>query len=44
MCPLCMTAAVVAAGATTGIGVLGVAAIKLRNLRRKLRTRAPESR
>jgi len=35
MCPLCMTnAALVVAGATSGAGVLGVVAVKVRALRR----------
>ncbi|HEU4509294.1 MAG TPA: hypothetical protein VFR78_13690 [Pyrinomonadaceae bacterium] len=36
MCPLCMTNAVlVVAGATSGAGVLGYVALKVRALRRK---------
>jgi hypothetical protein len=35
MCPICITnAALVAAGATSGAGVLGVVVVKLRALRR----------
>jgi hypothetical protein len=35
MCPLCMTnAALVVAGATSGAGVLGLVAVKIRTLRR----------
>ncbi len=35
MCPLCMTnAALVVAGATSGAGVLGLVAVKVRALRR----------
>ena len=38
MCPLCMTnAALVVAGATSGAGVLGFVAVKVRALRRNLR-------
>ena len=39
MCPLCMTNAVVmVAGATSGAGVLGFLAVKVRALRRHRRT------
>jgi hypothetical protein len=35
MCPICMTnVALVAAGATSGAGVLGFVAVKVRSLRR----------
>ena len=38
MCPICMTnAALVVAGATSGAGVLGFVAVKVRALRRHLR-------
>lgn len=38
MCPLCMTtAALVAAGTTSGAGVLGFVAVKFRALRRRRR-------
>jgi len=38
MCPLCMTnAALVVAGATSGAGVLGFLAVKVRALRRHRR-------
>jgi len=38
MCPLCMTnAALVVAGATSGAGVLGFVAVKVRALRRHRR-------
>ena len=38
MCPLCMTnAALVVAGATSGAGVLGFVAVKIRALRRHRR-------
>jgi hypothetical protein len=38
MCPLCMTnAALVIAGATSGAGVLGLVAVKVRALRRHRR-------
>jgi hypothetical protein len=38
MCPLCMTnAALVVAGATSGAGVLGLVAVKVRALRRHRR-------
>ena len=38
MCPLCMTnVALVVAGATSGAGVLGYAAVKVRTLRRHRR-------
>ena len=38
MCPLCMTnAALVVAGATSGAGVLGFVAVKVRALRRDRR-------
>jgi hypothetical protein len=38
MCPICMTNAVlVAAGATSGAGVLGFVAVKVRALRRNRR-------
>jgi uncharacterized protein (DUF2062 family) len=38
MCPLCMTnAALVVAGATSGAGVLGLVAVKVRALRRRRR-------
>ena len=38
MCPLCMTnAALVVAGATSGAGVLGFVAVKIRGLRRQRR-------
>ena len=38
MCPLCMTnAALVVAGATSGAGVLGYVAVKVRALRRHRR-------
>ena len=38
MCPLCMTnAALVVAGATSGAGVLGFVALKVRALRRHRR-------
>ena len=47
MCPLCMTnAALVVAGATSGVGVLGFVAVKVRALRRhrrEPRTTQPES-
>ena len=47
MCPLCMTyAALVVAGATSGAGVLGLVAVKVRALRRyrrEPRTAQPES-
>ena len=47
MCPLCMTsAALVIAGATSGAGVLGFVALKVRALRRhrcEPRTAQPES-
>ena len=47
MCPLCMTnAALVVAGATSGAGVLGFVAVKVRSLRRHRRaprTAQPES-
>ena len=40
MCPLCMTnAALVVAGATSGVGVLGFVAVKVRALRRHRRER-----
>ena len=40
MCPLCMTnAALVVAGATSGAGVLGFVAVKVRALRRGRRER-----
>ena len=44
MCPLCMTNAVlVVAGATSGAGVLGFVAVKVRALRRHRREpRTPE--
>ena len=36
MCPLCMTnVALVVAGATSGAGVLGLVAVKVRALRRR---------
>ena len=38
MCPICMTNAVlVVAGATSGAGVLGLVAVKVRTLRRQRR-------
>ena len=38
MCPICMTnAALVAAGATSGVGVVGFVALKVRALRRQRR-------
>jgi hypothetical protein len=38
MCPICMTnAALVVAGATSGPGVLGLVAVKVRALRRQRR-------
>ena len=38
MCPICMTnAALVVAGATSGAGVLGLVALKVRALRRQRR-------
>lgn len=38
MCPVCMTnAALVVAGATSGAGVLGLVAVKVRALRRHRR-------
>lgn len=38
MCPACLTtAALVAAGTTSGAGVLGLVAMKLRRLRRRRR-------
>jgi hypothetical protein len=38
MCPICMTnAALVVAGATSGAGVLGLVAVKVRALRRQRR-------
>jgi len=38
MCPICMTnAALVLAGATSGAGVLGLVAVKIRALRRHRR-------
>ena len=38
MCPLCMTnAALVVAGATSGAGVIGLVAVKIRALRRNRR-------
>lgn len=38
MCPLCMTnAALIVAGATSGAGVLGLVAVKVRALRRHRR-------
>ena len=47
MCPLCMTnVALVVAGATSGAGVLGLVAVKVRALRRhrrETRTAQPES-
>jgi hypothetical protein len=47
MCPLCMTnAALVAAGATSGVGVLGFVIVKMRALRqrrREPRTSQPKS-
>jgi hypothetical protein len=47
MCPLCMTnAALVVAGATSGAGVLGLVAVKVRAMRRhrrEARTPQPES-
>ena len=47
MCPLCMTnAALVVAGATSGAGVVGFVAVKIRSLRRQRReprTAQPES-
>ena len=46
MCPLCMTnVALVVAGATSGAGVLGYAAVKVRALRRRRepRTAQPDS-
>lgn len=43
MCPFCMTTAVIAASTTTGAGVLGFAAMKLRSLRRKRREQAAKS-
>ena len=45
MCPICMTNAVlVAAGATSGAGVLGFVAVKVRALRRHRREpRTPQS-
>ena len=47
MCPVCMTnAALVIAGATSGAGVLGFVAVKVRALRRHRReplTARPES-
>ncbi len=47
MCPLCVTnAALVIAGATSGAGVLGFVAVKVRALRRhrrEPRTAQPES-
>jgi hypothetical protein len=40
MCPLCMTnAALVVAGATSGAGVLGLVAVKVRALRRHCQRR-----
>ena len=48
MCPVCMTnAALVVAGATSGAGVLGFVAVKVRALRRQrreLRIAQPASR
>jgi hypothetical protein len=42
MCPLCMTnAALVIAGATSGAGVLGIVAVKVRALRRHRREPRP---
>ena len=42
MCPLCMTnAALVVAGATSGAGVLGFVAMKIRTLRRHRRQPRP---
>ena len=42
MCPLCMTNAVlVVAGATSGVGVLGFVAVKVRALRRHRREPRP---
>jgi len=42
MCPLCMTnAALVVAGATSGAGVLGFVAVKVRTLRRHRREPRP---
>jgi len=47
MCPICITnAAVVVAGATSGAGVLGYVAVKVRGLRtrrREPRTAQPDS-
>ena len=47
MCPLCMTnAALIVAGATSGAGVLGFVAVKVRALRRHRReppTAQPDS-
>ena len=41
MCPLCMTnAALVVAGATSGAGVLGFVAVKVRALRRHRRVQS----
>ena len=38
MCPLCVTnAALVAAGATSGVGVLGFVIVKMRALRQRRR-------
>ena len=38
MCPICMTnAALVVAGATSGVGVLGFVAVRVRALRRRRR-------
>jgi len=43
MCPICMTtAALVAAGTTTGAGVIGLVAVKFRSLFRKRRAAPPE--
>ena len=40
MCPLCMTnAALVVAGATSGAGVVGLVALKVRALRQQRRER-----
>lgn len=42
MCPLCMTnVALVVAGATSGAGVVGFVAVKVRALRRQLREQRP---
>ena len=42
MCPLCLTnAALVVAGATSGVGLLGFVAVKVRALRRHRREPRP---